>query len=180
MRKLFTLRSLLSWFILLVAMSALIAGIKEGVLNVQNAAFFPVAAFVMTLAYILGFSTWSARHMWSILLVSGVLVAFIETTKLVEPLRNILRSIPQFELGFVRYFFELIRWLFEKENIEAKKTFMIKCHSGRIWQFNGSIDLNNVDYDAQEKVRPNFPMTLNTDDSRLLNQILEKAGLIKK
>ena len=64
MKKFFTLRSFLSWLILLIAMSALVAGIKEGVLNVQDAAFFPVAAFAVTFAYVLGFSTWSARRVW--------------------------------------------------------------------------------------------------------------------
>ena len=120
MKKFFTLRSFLSWLILLIAMSALAAGIKEGVLNVQDAAFFPVAAFAVTLAYVLGFSTWSARRVWTILLLSGLLIAFIETAKLVEPIQIIIRSIPKFELGVVRYFVELIRWFFEKENIEIQ------------------------------------------------------------
>ena len=39
-------------------MSALVSGIKEGVNDVENAAFLPVAAFVVTLSYILGFSKW--------------------------------------------------------------------------------------------------------------------------
>jgi hypothetical protein len=60
MKKLFTLRSFISWIILLILISALIAGIKEGVLNVQDAAFLPVAAFAVTLAFALGFSPWSA------------------------------------------------------------------------------------------------------------------------
>ena len=120
MKKLFTLRSFLSWLILLILINALVAGIKEGVLNVQDAAFFPVAAFAVTLAYALGFSSWSARRAWSILLISGVLVAFIETAKLVGPLQIINRSIPQFELGVVRWMVEHIRWLFEKENIEIQ------------------------------------------------------------
>ena len=94
MKNLFTLRSFLSWLILLIAMSALVAGIKEGVNDVQAAAFFPVAAFTVTLGYALGFSTWSARRAWTIILLSGLLVAFIEAAKLVEPIRVIIRSIP--------------------------------------------------------------------------------------
>ena len=113
MKKIFTLRSFISWLILLVAMSALAAGVKEGVSDVQDAAFFPVVIFAVTFGYILGFSTWSARRAWSIILFGGFLVAFIETVKLVEPIRVIIRSIPQFELEF-------IRWVFAKENIEIQ------------------------------------------------------------
>ena len=54
------------------------------------------------------------------MLLSGILVAFIETAKLVEPIQIIIRSIPKFELEVVGYFVELIRWLFEKENIEIQ------------------------------------------------------------
>ncbi len=120
MKKLFTLRSFISWLILLILISALAAGIKEGVLDVEDAAFFPVAAFAVTLAYVLGFSTWSARRVWSVVLISGFLVALIETAKLVEPLRVINRSIPQFELEVMRWLFEHVRWLFEKENLEIQ------------------------------------------------------------
>jgi hypothetical protein len=120
MKKLFTLRSFISLLILLILISALAAGIKEGVLDVKDAAFFPVAAFAVTLAYVLGFSTWSARRVWSIVLISGLLVALIETTKLVEPFRIINRSIPQFELEVVYWLFEHVRWLFEKENLEIQ------------------------------------------------------------
>ena len=111
MKNIFTLRSFISWLILLIAMSALVAGIKEGVRGVENAAFFPVAAFAVTLGYVFGFGTWSARRAWSMILFSGLLVAFIETAKLVEPIRVVIRSIPQFEL-------ELVRWVFKKENTE--------------------------------------------------------------
>ncbi len=111
MKRLFTLRSFLSWLILLIAMSALIAGIKEGVDDVQDAAFFPVAAFAVTLGYVFGFSTWSMRRAWSIVIISGLLLAFIETAKLVEPTRVIIRLIPQFE-------WEYIRWIFSRGNLE--------------------------------------------------------------
>lgn len=108
MKKLFSLRSIISWLILLLAMGALVAGLKEGILNVQDAAFFPVAAFAVTLAYLLGFGSWSARRMWIIVLVSGFLFAVIETAKLGEPIRILIRSIPPFER-------DLIRWWFAKD-----------------------------------------------------------------
>ena len=79
-------------------MSALVMGLKEGVRDVQDAAFFPVAAFAVTLGYLLGFSAWSTRRAWSMVLLSGFLVAFIETARLVEPIRIVIRSIPQFEM----------------------------------------------------------------------------------
>ena len=93
-------------------MSALVAGIKEGVLNVQEAAFFPVAAFAVTLGYMLGFSTWSTRRAWITAILSGLLIAFIETARLAEPISSILRSVPLFEL-------DLIRWVLERENPQS-------------------------------------------------------------
>ena len=38
----------MSLFILFISMSALVSGIKEGVNDVANASFLPVAAFVVT------------------------------------------------------------------------------------------------------------------------------------
>ncbi|MBC7876434.1 MAG: transglutaminase domain-containing protein [Anaerolineales bacterium] len=108
MKKLFTLRSLFSLTLLLIAASAFVSGLKESVLNVQYAAVFPVAAFAVTLSYIFGFSTWSARRVWSIVLITGFIVAFIESARLVEPIKIIIQSIPQLELG-------LIRWVFYEE-----------------------------------------------------------------
>jgi len=110
MKKFFTFRSFISWLILLLALSALAEGLKAGVRDVQDAAFFPVAAFAVTLGYGFGFGKMTARRMWSLTLLSGLLVAFIESAKLVEPIRVILQAIPKFEL-------DLIRWMFEKENI---------------------------------------------------------------
>ncbi len=108
MKRLFTLRSLFSLALLLIAVSALVAGLKESVRDVQDAAFFPVAAFAVTFSYIFGFSTWSARRVWSIVVITGFIVAFIESSRLVEPIKIIIQSIPQFEL-------DLIRWVLEKE-----------------------------------------------------------------
>ena len=98
----------MSLFLLFISMSALVSGIKEGVNDVEDAAFLPVAAFVVTLSYMLGFSKWSTRRAWVIMLTGGVLAAFIESAELFEPIRSFLQAIPQFEL-------EIIRWVFEKE-----------------------------------------------------------------
>jgi transglutaminase-like putative cysteine protease len=108
MKKLVTLRSAYSLALLLIAISALISGIKVSVRNVEDAAFFPVAAFAVILSYVLGFSTWSTRRVWSIVLITSFLVAFMESARLIEPIKAIIHSIPRFE-------FELIRWMLEKE-----------------------------------------------------------------
>ncbi len=110
MNKFFTFRSFISWLILLLALSALAAGLKTSLRDMEDAAFFPVAAFAVTMGYGLGFGKGPARRMWSLTLLSGFLVAFIKSSKLVEPIRIILQAIPQFEL-------DLIRWMFESENI---------------------------------------------------------------
>jgi transglutaminase-like putative cysteine protease len=108
MKKLFTLHSAFSLILLLIAISAFVSGIKEGVRAVQDAAFFPVAAFALILSYVFGFSAISMRRVLPIVLLTGFIFAFIESAKLMEPIKNIIHSIPQFEL-------ELIRWVLEKE-----------------------------------------------------------------
>lgn len=108
MKKLFTPHSAISLILLLIAVSAFVSGIKEGVRSVQDAAFFPVAAFTLTLSYVVGFSAISIRRALPVVLLTGFIFAFIESARLMEPIKNIMHSIPQFEL-------ELIRWILEKE-----------------------------------------------------------------
>jgi len=108
MKKIYTLRSFLACLILLIAMSALVAGLKEGVSDVGDALFFPVAAFAVILSYVLGFSIWSTRRVWLIVLITGFVFAFIESARLMEPIKLVLQSIPQFQV-------ELIRSVLEKE-----------------------------------------------------------------
>lgn len=103
MKKLFTLRSIFSLALLLIGVSALGSGLKLSIRDAQDAAFFPVAAFAVTLSYALGFSSWSTRHVWSVILISGFLVAFVESARLVEPIKIFLQAIPQFELDFLRW-----------------------------------------------------------------------------
>jgi transglutaminase-like putative cysteine protease len=108
MKKLFTSHSAFSLILLLIAISAFVSGIKEGVRSVQDAAFFPVAAFALILSYVFGFSSMSTRRALPIVLLTGLIFAFIESARLMEPIKNMMRSIPQVEL-------ELIRWVLEKE-----------------------------------------------------------------
>jgi transglutaminase-like putative cysteine protease len=111
MKKISSFRSFISWFLLLIAMGTLVAGLKEGIRNVQSAEFFPIAAFAVTLGYALGFSKWTARRAWIVMALSGLLLIFAESAKLIEPLRIIVRAIPQFE-------FDFLRWVFQKEKAE--------------------------------------------------------------
>ena len=108
MKKLFTSHTAFSLILLLIAVSAFISGIKEGVRSVQDAAFFPVAAFALMLSYVFGFSAMPIRRVLPIVLLTGFIFAFIESARLMEPIKNMMRSIPQFELEF-------IRWALEKE-----------------------------------------------------------------
>ena len=55
-----------------------------------------------------GFSAISSRRVLPIILITGFIFAFIESARLAEPIKNLLRSIPQFDL-------ELIRWVLDKE-----------------------------------------------------------------
>ena len=110
--KFFSLRSFLTWLILLLAMGALTAGLKDSILDVQDAAFFSVAAFTVTLAFLIGFGTSSPRRAWSIVLVSGVLFAVIESARLMEPFKLIIRAIPPFER-------DLLLWFIERDSPEA-------------------------------------------------------------
>ena len=127
----------MSLFILFISMSALVSGIKEGVNDVENAAFLPVAAFVVTLSYMLGFSKWSTRRAWVFMLMGGVLVAFIESAELVEPISAFLRTIPQFEL-------EIMRWVFEKEAPDisilqtqfAEIVVRVNAFTSRLWSLS--------------------------------------------
>jgi Transglutaminase-like superfamily len=112
MKKLFTLRSIFSLALLLIAVSALISGIKVSVLEVQDASFFPLAAITVTLSYLLGFGSRPAWRAWPLILTVGFYIAFFESARLWAPIGIILRSIPQFELG-------LLRWILTSEPANA-------------------------------------------------------------
>ncbi len=108
MKKILSLRSIFSLALLLIAASALIAGIKVSVVGVEDAAFFPVAAIAVILSFLLGFSGWSTRRVWMTVIVISFIIAFIESAKLIEPFKMIIRAIPQFEL-------DLVSWVIKKE-----------------------------------------------------------------
>src|SRR5258706_5843264 len=86
MKTLFSIRSLATYILLLIAASALIAGIRAGVLDVNDAAFWPVAAFAVTLRYLLGATTISTRRVWRIITISGLLVIYIGAARIYEML----------------------------------------------------------------------------------------------
>ena len=74
--------SYFSFALLLISASALVAGIKNGVSAVTDAAFLPVAIFAVTAGYLLGFSNWPARRAWSFILWFGALVIFLEVSRI--------------------------------------------------------------------------------------------------
>ena len=102
MKTLFSIRSLATYILLLIAASALIAGIRAGVLDVNDAAFWPVAAFAVTLSYLLGSTTISTRRVWGIITISGLLVIYIEAARIYELLVDLAKAIPPAEFEFLR------------------------------------------------------------------------------
>ena len=101
-KKFFTLRSILTLVFLLIGMSALVLGIKTGVRDVSDAAFLPVAAWAAGLSYVLGLGTSSTRRAWTTVIFTGLLVIFIEASRIHTPLLELVRSIPLLELDILR------------------------------------------------------------------------------
>lgn len=108
MKKFFTAHTVIALILLFIAMSALSAGIKISVDKIEDAVLVPVALFAVTAGYLLGCTGMSARRAWSILILSGLLVIFIETARLNEIMTEIIKYIPKFDL-------ELIQSLLKKE-----------------------------------------------------------------
>lgn len=97
MNRFFSIRSLLSLGLLLVAASALVSGIKTGVAGVEDAAFFPVAAFATVCASLLGFSRISARRASIVIFWLGAFVILFETSRLREVFWQTVLQIPRLE-----------------------------------------------------------------------------------
>ena len=104
MKKIFTLQTGIVLILLMIAMSALVAGIKVSVDKIEDAALVPVAIFAVTAGYLLGCTSMSARRAWSILILSGLLVIFIETARLNEIIAEIIKYIPKFDLELIAEF----------------------------------------------------------------------------
>jgi transglutaminase-like putative cysteine protease len=103
--KLFTIRSLLSLILLLIAASALVAGVKAGVKDVEHAAFLPVALFGITVGSLAGRGRSSMRRAWTFILFTGLLVIFIEAARLPGPIFDIVRAIPHIQIDLWRSIF---------------------------------------------------------------------------
>ncbi|MBL8076826.1 MAG: transglutaminase domain-containing protein [Anaerolineales bacterium] len=101
MNRFFSLRSLLSLGLLLVAAAALVSGIKTGVAGVEDAAFFPVAAFATVSAYLLGFGRTSARRASIVIFWLGAFVILFEATRLREVFWQTVFQIPRLEFDFL-------------------------------------------------------------------------------
>jgi transglutaminase-like putative cysteine protease len=109
MKKIPTLHTGIALILLMIAMSALVSGIKVSVDKVEEAALTPVAIFAVTAAYLLGFIGVPARRAWGILIFSGLLLIFIEASRLNEIFIETIKNIPQFDL-------ELIQSLLKRES----------------------------------------------------------------
>ncbi len=109
MKKILTLHTGIVLILLMITMSALIAGIKVSVDNIEDAALTPVAIFAVTAGYLLGCTNMKVRRAWGILTLSGLFVIFIEVSRLNEVILEIVKGIPQFEL-------ELIQSLLKRES----------------------------------------------------------------
>ncbi len=101
-KKFFTLRSILTLVFLLIGMSAFLLGIKTGVRNVSEAAFFPIAAWAAGFSYILGLGASSTRRAWTTVILTGLFVIFMEAARIRAPLLELVRSIPMLELDILR------------------------------------------------------------------------------
>lgn len=117
MNRFFTSRTLLSLFLLFIAASALVAGIKIAVQDVADAAFLPVALFAVVMAYILGLGSWSTRRAWSVILIFGLLIILLEVSRVRELIWQTIFQIPKLEID------ALIAWI-KKEPFET--TFLQK------------------------------------------------------
>ncbi len=102
MKKILSPQAGIVLILLLIAMSALVAGIKVSVDKIADAALTPVAIFAVTLGYLLGCTDMKARRAWVLLILSGLLVIFIEASKLDEVLWEIIKGIPQFQLQSIQ------------------------------------------------------------------------------
>src|SRR5258706_10538102 len=107
MKKFSTLHSLLCLVLLFIELNILISVMKAGIRNMEEAAFFPVAGFVVTLSYLLGLGKWTTRRLWFSALVAGFFIAFAESARLMEPIKITLQYFPHFEL-------DLLRWALKK------------------------------------------------------------------
>jgi hypothetical protein len=78
-RQVFSLRSLTALVLLLTVMSGLASGMENSIRGLTAPHFFPVAAYAVTLGWVLGFSRWRSRPAWTFLVVSSLLFVFILT-----------------------------------------------------------------------------------------------------
>jgi transglutaminase-like putative cysteine protease len=97
-----SLRSPLSFILLMITASALVAGIKAGVKDVENAAFLPVALFATAIGYLTGRGRSPMRRAWTFILLTGLLVILIEAARLSGPIMDVVRTIPQIQIDLWR------------------------------------------------------------------------------
>ncbi len=84
----------------MIAAVALVAGLRSSIKGAENAAFIPVAVYGAVLGYLLGLRHLPARRAWIVIVISGLIVIFLEAARLPGPLVEMARSIPQIQLDF--------------------------------------------------------------------------------
>ncbi len=97
MKRVFITRAFFSIGLLLIAASAFVSGIKTGVVDVNDAAFLPVAVFAVLAGYLLGAGNWHTPRAWSFILFFGSLVILLEASKVREVIWQTLLQVPGIE-----------------------------------------------------------------------------------
>ncbi|MBI5952659.1 MAG: transglutaminase domain-containing protein [Chloroflexi bacterium] len=96
------MKKILTLLLLIIALSALVAGVKASVKSLEDARLVPVAIFAVTAGYTFGFRHTSARWAWSVFILSGLFVIFIEASRLDEVFWKTIQGIPQFQLQSIQ------------------------------------------------------------------------------
>ncbi|MFN8414096.1 MAG: hypothetical protein U0Z26_17080 [Anaerolineales bacterium] len=91
--------SLLTLVLLVIASMAFVAGVKEGVADVTQAAFLPIAIFATLAGYLLGQGQWEVRRAWALILLLGLGLIFVEASRLGEVLWRTVIYSPTFEFN---------------------------------------------------------------------------------
>jgi transglutaminase-like putative cysteine protease len=97
MKSRFTSLDWITFLLLSIALSAMVWGIKSGVRSVDQAFFTPVWLFGVTAAYTLKRHGMGTIRAWFAMIVIGIGLIIITSSRLYEPLFQTIISIPQFE-----------------------------------------------------------------------------------
>lgn len=100
------MKKILMLTLLIIALSALVTGVKASVDGIGDARLVPVSTFAVTVGYLLDGRNTSARRTWIILILGGLFVIFIEASRLDEVVWETIKGIPQFQLQSIQSLLE--------------------------------------------------------------------------